>query len=72
MMKRLSSKMKAQTMTADFIYDRDRSLKICEIGYGFAESAVDQAPGWYDDAMEFHPEHIRVFEEVVKMVTGIE
>lgn len=71
--RKITDMIQAQTMTYDFVYSENAGFQICEMSYGFAEYAIHNAPGWYDNALEYHNETTDVFEEVVMMVTkGIE
>ncbi len=62
--RRISEKIGSQTMTYDFIYDKNE-LKIVEMSYGFSAKAVYDAPGWYDADMIFHEEHTDVHKQVI-------
>lgn len=66
--RKITDMIQAQTMTYDFVYSKDYGFQICEMSYGFAEYAIHNAPGWYDNQAEYHEEKTDVFEEVVKMV----
>ena len=67
--RRISKLIHSQTMTYDFIYDKEE-LRIVEMSYGFAAKAVYAANGWYDEQMCFHPEHTDVHEMVIKQLMG--
>ncbi|MFC2088714.1 hypothetical protein ACFLSX_03855 [Calditrichota bacterium] len=46
-----------QTMTYDFIYDKDRKPYIAEISYAFMDLAVQACPGYWDNKMNWHSGH---------------
>lgn len=60
----ISKRINSQTMTFDFLYDKDK-LKIVEMSYGFSASAVYNARGWYDSKMHFHQERTDVHQLIL-------
>ena len=50
----VARKINSQSLALDFIYDRDKKLKIIEISYGFPSYSVHQCPGYWDEDLKWH------------------
>lgn len=49
----------AQSMAFDFVRAPDGRPLICEMSYGYDGGAVYRCEGYWDDALDWHPEHLR-------------
>jgi glutathione synthase/RimK-type ligase-like ATP-grasp enzyme len=52
-----SSKIDAQCMAYDFLFDAAKEPCICEISYGFMAQAVYDCPGYWDERLNWHEGH---------------
>ena len=41
-------------MAYDFLYDKNRNLVLIEINYAFADWAIHNCPGYWDDKLNWH------------------
>lgn len=66
--RKITNKLKTQTMAYDFVYDNFGNLQVCEMSYGFVEKAVEMCPGWYDGELNFSKEATNVYAEILKIL----
>lgn len=52
----VSARLKAQCLAYDFVYKDGKPL-IIEISYGFANTAYDPCPGYWDENLDWHEGH---------------
>ena len=50
----VNSKLCAQSLAFDFVFDEDHNPKIVEISYGFAVKAYDSCEGYWTQDMQWH------------------
>lgn len=55
---RISKESGFQSMAYDFLYSRDKKLKVCEMSFGFQNKAVYDCPGHWDSNMSYHQGHM--------------
>jgi len=65
---KIAESLSTQTLALDFAYDREHSLKIIEISYGFVSKAVSDAGGYYDNNLTWYGEPVETECEVLKML----
>ena len=53
----VSKKCGFQSMAYDFLYNEEGNPEFCEISYSYADWAVRDAPGYYDENLNFYEGH---------------
>lgn len=49
-----NKKIKSQCIAYDFVFDSENKPLIVELSYGFASSAYDKCPGYWDSSLNWH------------------
>ena len=70
-----SKELNFQSMAYDFLYDKNRNPKICEISYTYQSEAIFNCPGYWTDDLKFEsgnywPEQFHI-EELLNMKLNI-
>jgi hypothetical protein len=65
----VSAKLKAQCLAYDFVYKDGKPL-IIEISYGFANTAYDPCPGYWDEDLDWHDGHFVPHHWMVDLMKG--
>ncbi|MCP4261196.1 MAG: hypothetical protein GY774_27370, partial [Planctomycetes bacterium] len=72
----LARELSAQSIAFDFVRDKLSKPLICEISYCYVASAVYECPGYWDEKLEWHEEHVwpqdLILEECIKQYNGSE
>lgn len=50
----INNKIKSQSIAFDFVFDESNNPLVVEISYGFASSAYDACPGYWDSQLNWH------------------
>jgi len=54
-----ASSINSQSLTLDFIYDKNNNTKIVELSYAFVQGPVyDNCPGYWDENLKWHDEPV--------------
>lgn len=54
---KISREMNFQTMSYDFLYNKNGGLEFCEISYTYEDKALYDCSGYWDEDMKFHKGH---------------
>ena len=52
----INKKLRSQSVAYDFVYNKEKELKIIELSYGYAVEAYDNCPGYWDSSLNWHQE----------------
>lgn len=70
----LARELSAQSIAFDFVRDKSSKPLICEISYCYVASAVYECPGYWDEKLEWHEEHVwpqdLILKECIKQYNG--
>jgi len=54
---KISKKLGFQSMSYDFLYDKEKNIRIGEISYTYQDKAVYNCPGYWDENLNWHEGH---------------
>jgi glutathione synthase/RimK-type ligase-like ATP-grasp enzyme len=65
----LTTRLKAQCVAFDFVFDRSNSPLLIEISYGFAPLGYDPCPGYWDKDLNWHEGRFDPYGWMVELVS---
>ena len=71
---KIAKQIDSKCLAFDFVYDEHKNPLVVEISYGFAVSAYDQCPGYWDENLNWHEEKFNpqgwMIESLIKEING--
>jgi glutathione synthase/RimK-type ligase-like ATP-grasp enzyme len=63
-----STKLKAQCIAYDYVFDQENNPKLVEISYGFANKVYDACTGYWDEELNWYPGKFNPYGWMIDMM----